>query len=227
MTGVLFSPAKTFDGLAARPTWVVALLVLLLAGVVTSYLAVDRVDFEEAIREQLEARNRPVPDDSGLEGIARVQKIFAWAVGPVVFASAFYFLAALLFWLGMRLAGSEMGYMPAVSTTLHGYMPAVVKALVTIPVILGRAEITVEELQTGSLLASNLSFLAPEEAGPVVTSLLSSVDLFSIWSIVLLGMGFSIVGKISRQSATVTVVVVWLIGVAAKVGFAALGQAFS
>ena len=224
--GVLLSPTKTFQALAAKPTWVVALAVLLLTATVATYLAVDRVDFEEAIRDQLAAQNRPVPDDAALEQIAGVQKTVSGLVAPIVFGAAFYFLAALVFMVALKLAGSEIGYMPTLSTLLHGYMPGVVKALLTIPVVLGRGEISLQELQSGAILKSNLAMFAPEEAGAVVLALLSSVDLFSIWCIVLMTIGFSIVGNISRKSAAVAVVLVWLVGIAVKAGFSALGAAF-
>lgn len=227
LAGVLTSPAKTFESIAQRPTWLIAIVVLILVGTVTAYIAVDRIDFEEEIRVQLEKRSQPVPDGEALEKAAALQKVISWAVAPVIFGFVFYLLAALMFWMSFKLTGSDLDYKTALSTTLHGYVPAAVKALVSIPVILGRAEISAEELQSGALLKSNLAFLAPEEAGAVLVAVLSSVDLFSVWCIALLAIGFAVTAKVPKKTATITVICVWLLGVAFKLGFAALGQAFS
>lgn len=226
MVGALTSPTKTFESIAKRPTWLIAIVVLILVGTATAYLAVDRIDFEEEIRVALEKRDQPMPTGEQLEKAAALQKLISWAVAPVLFGFIFYFLAALIFWMGFKLTGSALDYKTALSTTLHGYIPAAVKALVTIPVILGRAEISAEELQSGALLKSNLAFLAPEEAGAVLVAVLSSVDLFSVWCIALLAIGFGVTAKVSKKTATITVIAVWLFGVAVKLGFAALGQAF-
>ncbi|HBL26519.1 MAG TPA: hypothetical protein DD490_06770, partial [Acidobacteria bacterium] len=64
-------------------------------------------------------------------------------------------------------------------------------------------EITPEELMSGGVLTSSLRPLAPEDS-PVVQSLLGSVDFFSLWSVVLLILGYRAVAKVSTQtSATV------------------------
>src|SRR5215510_1214607 len=81
-----------------------------------------------------------------------------------------YLLAALLFWVGARLLGSEITYRTSWATTLHGLMPAAIAALLAVPVILGRASLTDEEAR-GGMLASNLAFLAPAGAGPGLRSL--------------------------------------------------------
>jgi FtsH-binding integral membrane protein len=53
-------------------------------------------------------------------------------------------------------------------------------------------------------------------------ALLQSVDLFSIWTLILLVIGFSLAAKVSRKSAAAVVIVVWILFVLGKVGFAAL-----
>ena len=76
-------------------------------------------------------------------------------------------------------------------------------SVLSLPAILGRAEFHFEDLQTGSVLPSNLGYLAPEEASPAVLALLSSVDVFSLWTLVLLAIGVATVGRLKRGTAAV------------------------
>jgi hypothetical protein len=59
---------------------------------------------------------------------------------------------------------------------------------------------------------------------PARFALLSSIDLFSIWVLALLIIGFGIVSKLPRAQAIGIVVVFWLIYVIGKTGLSALGQ---
>ncbi len=50
LIGVLVSPGKTFQSIAARPTWGVALIVLLIAATASSVLISQRMDKEDKRR---------------------------------------------------------------------------------------------------------------------------------------------------------------------------------
>ena len=126
--------------------------------------------------------------------------------------------------VAFKLQGSELTFKESLSTSLYGSMPGAVKALLTIPIVLGRAEIDFMAAQSQTLVASNLAAFAPEDTSLTMTSLLSSADAFSVWSIILLAIGYRIVGKVSGATAGVTVAVIWMLGVAIKVGMTALGS---
>ncbi len=53
-------------------------------------------------------------------------------------------------------------------------------------------------------------------------SLLASCDLFSIWTIALLAIGYRIVGKVSEAAAWGVVLTLWAIVVAGKVTLASI-----
>ena len=79
-----------------------------------------------------------------------------------------------------------------------------------------------EQVNSGTLLASNLGAFAPEETGQAMRTLLASIDVFSIWSVILLSIGFAVVAGVSRAKATVSVVALWIVYILFKVGAAAL-----
>jgi len=223
LLGVLVAPGKTFAAIAARPTWVAPLVALVLLVAIDSYLIGGRLDWERSVRHRLAASGRELSAEQIEQSIAMFKRIGpALTLGSAVtLAPGGYLLAALLFWVGSRLLGSEIGYRTSLSTTLHGLMPGAIAALLAIPVILRRSSLTDEEAR-GGLLLSNLAFLAPPEAGPGLRSLLTSLDLFSLWAVVLLVIGYRTTARLSRAGAAGLVVTLWLVYVAGRAALAAV-----
>ena len=55
-------------------------------------------------------------------------------------------------------------------------------------------------------------FLDPDAASPILLALVARLDVFTIWVTVLLVIGLSVTGKISRSNAAIAGVVVWVVG---------------
>ena len=219
LIGVLISPGKTFRSIAERPTWVVALVVLVLLGAAAGYLIVQKLDMAEVISQSMGDRGRQATDEE-IERATEMFERFGWLgalVGTTVVAPLGFLVFALVFWVVFKLQGGEFSYQTSLSVTLHSLMPTAVLSLLSLPVIYSRGTIGLEESQRG-VLFSNLAPLAPEEAGTALTALMASIDLFTIWSLVLLTIGYSIVGRVSKTSAGFTVVILWIVYVVAKVG---------
>lgn len=222
LAGVLFSPEKTFRSIAQRPTWLPPLLVLALLGTLLGFLISQRMDYREMFRERMAEQEQEVSEEQ-LEQMAEVSEKFGPVgalAGGLLFTPAIYLALAGIFLVAFRLLGSELEYQASLSTLLHGLMPMAVAALLSLPVVLGREAFTAEDTQRGVLL-SNLGALAPEDAGPVVAALLASVDLFAIWAVVLLVIGYRVVARVSTAAAAGTVLAFWLLYVAGKAGLAA------
>jgi len=72
---------------------------------------------------------------------------------------------------------------------------------------------------------TNLAYyLDPDTTGKFVRSMASALDVFSIWSIILVGIGFSCTSKVKRSNAIILVAVCYLVY---KLFGASLAAAFS
>jgi hypothetical protein len=225
LLGVLLSPGETFQSIAGRPTWVVPLIVLILLGGSVQWLLQSHTDPEEVAREQARAFHVELTQkqmDAALEqGRNPGRRVVGLAFGLLI-ATAFYFVLAALLWMGFRMFGSEVDYVPSLATAVYGLTPFGVAALLNIPLILARGSVGFQEMMAGGVLMSNLGSFAPEDAGMVTRGLLQSVDFFSLWAVVLLVIGFRVTAKVSRGTAIGVVLTIWLLGIAVKVGFLAL-----
>lgn len=230
LIGVLVDPAKTFRALRERPTWLVALLVLLVLTSVVGYLVVERIDpaaQETAMRDAFEERGmRGEELDRQVETAMSFNRRLApfFPVIGVFFSLLAYLIIAGVFLLGARLLGGTIGFKRSLATSLHASIPQAVGALLAIPIVLGRETIDPEVAQSGNFLPSSLAVLAPEDAHWAVEALLGSIDFFSLWTLVLLVVGYRIVAGLSQKAAIGLTVTLWLVWVVVKLGLAALGN---
>lgn len=227
MIGALVSPGKTFQSIAERPTWGwMPLALLLILATAVGVLATQRTDTDEMrkmVAERIEksqgGRAAEADVDRAVQMSQKIGSVTRWLIP--VFSAVVYLILAALFWMAFRFfAASEFSFKTSFSTVVHAYMPGAVGALLTLPVILSRERISMREAQ-GGILASNLGAFAPEDASPVVRSLLGSLDFFSLWTLCLLILGYRITARVSTGTAATVVLVLWILYVAAKTGLAA------
>ena len=219
--GVLVSPNPTFDALRRQPTWVPAAIVLMVLYLAIQALVFQRMDMESAVREQLSSRGGEMSEEQIDQAVA-IQSKVGLGCAVVTFPLGIAAMAGLFLGL-IHLAGGEIGFRRSLAVSLHGLMPQSVASLLAIPLVLGREEISVEEASQGRILASHLGAFAPADVSPVVAALLGRIDVFSLWAILLLIIGFHRVAGISKGAATGIVLALWLVWVGLAVGGAALG----
>jgi hypothetical protein len=227
LIGALVSPVKTFRSIAERPTWGAALAVLLIASTAVGVLMsqrIDKNDMRKSIQQRMEkSQGQATPEqvDRAVQISEKVSAVTRWLIP--LFVVVIDLLIALLFFAAFRFfAGSEIPYGTSFSVLLHAYLPGLVAALLTLPLILSRKSVTLKEAQGGGILASNLGAFAPESLAPAARTLLSSLDFFSIWTVCLLVIGYRAAAKVSTSTAVTVVVVLWALYIAIRVGMAGL-----
>jgi|CXWL01.1.fsa_nt_gi hypothetical protein len=222
--GVLVSPTETFQSIAARPTIAVVLLTLIVLSTLSLVVALQKVDMAELTRQQMAASGREMTEEQMEQGVAFMAKFGpAMMIGSaLVVAPLIYLLFAAAIMVALRLLGGEIGYKASLSVLLHGWMPWVVAALLTIVVVLGKSEVSGEDLQGGNLLASSAAAFASEETAKWLKVLLSALDVFTVWSIALMSIGYATAARVSRGTAAVTLTLLWAILVAGRVALATL-----
>lgn len=224
LIGVLISPRKTFEAIAGHPTWGAAMVVLVLVASGIGYLTAQRTDHADVMRGTLEAAGIEIPEEEMEKSIERAEKTGSLtSLLGGLFVPVLGLLLALVFMVVCKLLASDLDFGSSLSVVLHSLMPLVVSSLLSVPVVLSRTTIGYDDLRNGSLLASNPAFLLSDEASAPLRSLLGSLDVFTIWTLILLAIGYSQVGRMPLRKAGLIVFVLWLVfWVGLKVGFAAL-----
>jgi hypothetical protein len=227
LIGVLVAPVKTFRSIAERPTWGIVLVVVMVLSTCLGVLTNQRIDpdsMRQMVKERVEksqgGKANPEQLDRAAEMGQKVSAVTVWLLP--VFIAVIDLIVAALFMAAFRFfGGSEIPFKTSFATTVHAYIPGLVAALLTLPLLLSRPHVTVKEAQ-GGLLSSNLGAFAPESTGPALKALLSSLDFFSLWTLVLFIIGYRLTAKVSTATAATVALVLWALFVAFKVGMAGI-----
>jgi hypothetical protein len=216
------SPGEVFADIRIKPTWVLCLALMVLLGVGIQLVVMPHIDVEASIRAQMADRGAEVTDEQ-VEAIAEQQQkfakfgpIIAIVVGPIAWA-----IMAAVFLVLLKIVGSEIDFVSTLSTALHAYWPPSLVATVLTGVLIQRAgQIPQTELQ--NVVKSHPgAFLSPD-APSWLEAVASTFSVFNIWTVVLLVIGFKVVGKLSTERAAVAALVPWAVWIAGKAGIATL-----
>jgi hypothetical protein len=220
--GAIFSPGTTFASIARRPTWVLPLLLWTVLSVVVTSLIIPKIDWERVTRQALEKRNQKVPEDQMSTVVDRSRKVgstISWVAGFAGPAIASLFVA-LVIWGSFKAFGWDTTFRQSYGVTTHAFLPGILGSVLLIPIVVKRETIDPEGIR--DLLRSNLGFLVERDTAKVAHAVLQSIDLFSIWTIVLLVIGFAAAAKIPKKSAAGVIIGLWVVLVLVKAGWAAI-----
>jgi membrane protein, antimicrobial resistance system len=217
--GVIASPSETLREIAERPDWLVPLLIIVFASLLLGFTMSSKVDFETATREQLERRGVTGPElENQLEMISKVQRLTTpvfTALGGIIVP----LVVALALMLAGRIFGGEATFKQSFAVACYAWIPQALKTLIMSALLFRAGQLDVMQLPL--LLKSNLGFLADPRTSPGVFTLLASLDLFAIWTIILLGIGFAYAHRLTPSVATALAVALFVIVVLCQAGITA------
>ncbi len=225
IVGALVAPKATFESIRRRPTWVVALVALILGAAAFQTALMTKIDYAEVVRQQIEAQGQDTGqlDEEQLERLGTFSKL-APACGILVMPVGYAAFGLVLMVL-VNLAGGESDFHRAMAIATHGTMPLLVMYLLSVLVLLAGGEVDPQRMQLeGGILASNLAVLAPEGASPALVVALAAVDLFSIWNVILLVLGVTIAAGLGSGAGAAVIGVLWVLWVGFRMGMALLGS---
>lgn len=227
LAGVLFAPAETFADIARRPDILIPLVLFVIIGYATMFVSMPHYDFDAAFAQQAETMKKQNPNmsDADLDRMASFSKATMKVIqfiGPLLGAAWWAILALILFG-AFRIMGGDLGFKQAFSATLYAWVPLTIFSIVLAVVVVLRKSVDPTEMAT--IVKSNPAFLVDMKEQPVLHSLLASLDVFTIWTVVLLIFGFAAASKFSRAKSAAIVVALWVVMIVIKVGFAALTAA--
>lgn len=212
LIGVIMSPGETFRSIAQRPDWVAPFFFIIIISFVAGIVVAMRVDFSTVAREAIEMSPRAsqmTPDqmDTAVKFQSALLKVIAYC-SPIFSALAFLIVAAVLLF-SLRMFGGEGNFNQAFSVTLYAWMPRLIKGIITLVVVLTRSNLGMFELQNP--VASNPGFLIDPKANLLLYTALSSIDIFSIWSLFLLIVGFAAVSRLTKGKTAGVVIGWWVV----------------
>jgi predicted anti-sigma-YlaC factor YlaD len=224
--GVFFEPKKTFEDIAKRPTWLVPLVVLIVAVLAVSFTISQQVGWERVVRHGMEAGSRaqqmtPEQREQAVTMGVKVASIMAYAA--VIFVPLVYaIMAAVLLGVASGILSAGIRFKQVYSVVCYGSLPGLISAILTIVVLHLKNP---DEINVQNALAFNPgAFMDPVQSSKFLYSLATSLDLFTFWIILLMATGLKAAAgkKLTFAGALFAVVLPWAVYVLGKSALAGL-----
>ena len=222
---VFFEPGRVFEDLKRKPRFIIGSIIIAL--LVTAYgfgliAKVGEAGIRRAVVEQIERSPQTSSmsqeqKNGAVEMNLTIQRYTRFAIPIFVFISLalgglFYFLAAKAF-------GGTGGFMHNLSVWVYSSIPpTLVGMLANFLVLIFKSadEIDLSASQRG-VIHANPGILLDGKAMPVLTTIVSTLDLFMIWGWVLAAIGLRITNRLSTGSSWAIVILIALIGLVFRV----------
>lgn len=120
------------------------------------------------------------------------------------------FLIATALWLTGKLFDALQSFHAALVVAAYAYVPKLVESVLMTVQGLLMDPASLDGRYRMSLGPAR--FLDPDTVSPVLLAVLGRVDVITLWVTVLLAIGLSVTGKISRPKAAIAAAIVWILG---------------
>lgn len=223
LVGVFLSPVRTFAAIAAKPTFLVPLVLWTAMSFLVSELVLTRADWRKVVADGAAHREQKLTE-AQIDQAAESARKFAWLWE--VIAAAIPTLVAVItagvLWMACQAFGWELRFRQSLGVTAHAFLPGIVASVALFALLWGKTTIDPQALD--DVLHTSPGFLVSGKSDKTLHGLLSSLDLLSFWSMALLVLGLSAATKAPRGRMAILVVSLWGLYVLGKAG---LGIAFS
>ncbi len=224
ITGVFFDPKKTFEDIATRPTWVVPVVLLMIAALAVTMTMGHQIGWERIVRHGMEASSRaqqmtPEQREQAVSMGIKFASIMAYAV--VVFVPVIYLIiAGVLSGVASGILSAGIRFKQVFAVVCYASLTGLISAVLTIVVLFLKNP---DEVNVQNALAFNPgAFMDPNSGSKFLYSLATSLDLFSFWTILLMAIGLKAAAgkKLSFGGALFAVVLPWAVYVLGKSAWA-------
>jgi hypothetical protein len=208
------APSKTFTDLRRSASWWAPWVLIAVFAAVFAYAMGKQVGFEQISKSQVEHSKRAdqfdkLPADQQAAQLRVTGKVVAFFSYFSPFLILLYALiATVVLWLTFKLIlGGETTFGQAYAITMYSWLPGVIGAI--LGAISLFAGVNPEGFDVNNPVGTNLAYyLDADTTGKFVRAMASSLDVLTIWTIVLMGIGYACTSKVKRSTA-ITIVAVW------------------
>ncbi len=230
LAGIFWEPKPVFQDLAGLPRFLAPLIILTVLAVVYIGSFSRVVGFERLIQRQLEASPRtaqlpPEQRERAVQMGMRFAVPLTYAGAALGFTVSSLVIAAVLLGSVNLIGGAKIRYPQAFSITCYSFLPSGLAHILAMVVLFLKDP---ADFDLQNPLPLNLgAFLDRHAVGGFVYSLAGSLDLFSIWVLLLLALGFSTAatGRIPFGKALALIVLPWAVYVLLKASLSGLSGA--
>jgi hypothetical protein len=225
LVNVIVDPKPAFADIAARPSfWVPMVLVTLC---VLGYLLAfsSHVGWEHFLRQQFENSSRaqnmsPEDKEKNIEMTLKVGPIIGTAMPVIITPVLMLITAGVLLFVFNNMFGATAQYKQALAVAAYASLPRVLATAGALAVMFLKDP---TDFDLKNPAGYNLGFYVDPHSVPAwLHSLFTSIDVFTIWVVLLLAAGMAAVTRKPFKSALTGVLIPWAVVVLIGMAWAAI-----
>lgn len=193
--GVLFSPKRTFEDIARKPSWILPVVVMTVLSIVVAVALNQRMNWHEYIGQQLEKNPRAAQlsaeqKEQQVNVSAKVTVYVVYVVGvlgPILMA---VLIAAIMMGAYNLLGGAGASFSQSLAIAAHSSLVGLISTPIFLLVLFLRP---IGSFDPDNPVATNVAAFLPEDSAKWLVTLCKSLDIFTIWTLILIAIGFAAV----------------------------------
>ena len=224
MIGVFFSPKTTFEDIAKKPSWVAPVVLLTILSILVSIGIHQRIDWREFMSQQLDKDPRAAQmsaeqKQQRIEAGAKITSVVTYlfgVAGPILFILV---IAGVMMGAYNLLAGANATFRQSLAVAAHAAMTGAVSSVLFLLILYLKPFGTVD---LENPVATNAGAFLPEGSAKWLVTLAKQMDIFTIWTLILLAIGFAAINpkKLKGGKAFSMAFGVWAVWVLIRTGIA-------
>ncbi|HJT86905.1 MAG TPA: YIP1 family protein [Bryobacteraceae bacterium] len=231
LTGVFFEPGKTFTDIAERPAWFVPVVLAILVGIVYLYTFSVHIGWRRYIVKTMDAN----PRIAQLTAEQRQRAVdlqlrfapLAGYAGQVVAVPVYYLVTAgILMGIIKGLLGVPLRFRQTFAVMSYAsFLPRAIAVALSIAVMWLKNP---DDFDLQNPILSNPgALMSPDTPHKFLYSLAGSMDVFSIWTILLIAVGLKAAGgkRLSFGGALFAIVLPWAVYVLCRAAIVSIFNA--
>jgi hypothetical protein len=217
LINTFIAPSKTFEDIRRNASWWVPWLVSAIFALGFGIVAVQKIDMTRFVQQQIEKspsaqqrmeRLSPEQRAQGVALQATITKVTFYII-PVFSLIGGLIVAAIVMAIFNFMLGAEVSFSRALAVTFYAGVPGILKSILLIVSLMASADPSTIDI-AGNPMPTNLGFFLDPQGNKFIYSLLGSLDIFTIWFVVLLGMGFAIASSNRKPSVSTGITTVFV-----------------
>ena len=230
LTDTFFAPSKTFTDLRRNASWWAPFLIIAIVSLMFVYVVDQKVGFRKVAENQIQSQPKQADRIERLPADQRQKVMQQQVTYTRIISYAFFVLILLWFAIVAAVllatlklgASADVKYKTLFALVIYASVPGLLKSLLAILSLL--AGVSSDGFTFQNPIATNPGYFIDPTASPVLYSLLTRLDIFTIWTLALTAIGITCISKVKRGTAFAVVFgwfgVVVLIGVGFAAAFA-------
>lgn len=217
LTGVLLRPVLTFERLREVKNGHWWLVVLIAAIGVMAVAAMSSIVTAEASRTVFESQAGADAgvDSNSIDTFLIIGGVFGAVFAVIGLVITYAIRTGLAYGLSLALGG-RADFKPILRVAIWSAFPEALGSIVAAAAMAATGELTAPGLSAALTVEQTREM-------PVLSALLSNIDLYTLWGAVLLALGVSTVARISKGRGALVSLIYYGLVIGVAVGIAALG----